>query len=83
MFDGVVEEVAVLRVFGDDNSKEGSYRASGVCGGVVGFGWFVESDFLDPDEIADVEAGDNFLIAPEGMGGVGGGWSEGISLWCK
>ena len=45
------------------------------------FGRFVESDFLDPDEIVD--AGDDFLIAPEGMGGVRGGWREGISPWCK
>ena len=61
MFDGVVEEVTVLQVLGDDNSKEGSCRASGGRGGVVGFGWFVESDFLDPDEIADVDTGDTFL----------------------
>jgi hypothetical protein len=71
MFDGVVEEVAVLRVFGDDNSKEGSYRASGGREGVVGFGWFVESDFLDPDEIPDVEAGDNFFD------------SSGRNGWCR
>ena len=62
MFDGVVEEVTVLQVLGDDNSKEGSYRASGGHGGVVGFGWFVESDFLDPDEIDDVKAGDEFFL---------------------
>ena len=62
MFDGVFEEVAVFRVFGDDNSKEGSYhRANGGRGGVVVFGRFVESDFLYPDEIANVEAGDEFF----------------------
>ena len=72
MFDGVVEEVTVLQVLGDDNSKEGSCRASGGRGGVVGFGWFVESDFLDPNEIADVDAGDDFFDSSGGNG-----WCEG------
>ena len=35
------------------------------------FGRFVESDFLDPDEIPDVEAGDNFFD------------SSGRNGWCR
>jgi hypothetical protein len=62
MFDGVFEEVTVFWVLGDDNSKEGSYRrANEGRGGVVVFVRFVESDFLYSDEIADVEAGDDFF----------------------
>ena len=63
MSDGVVEEVAIYLVLGDDLSKEGLYRSSGGGFGVSGVGWFVESDFLDPK---------NFFVSSGGNGWCGG-----------
>ena len=68
MFDGVVEEVA------------------GPVGGVeelLGLVGLLNLTFLISMRLPMSTRETDFLIAPEGMGGVGGGWREGISPWCK
>ena len=45
MFDGILEEVTVEGVLGDDNSKDRSYGAVG-GGGVGGFGCLLNLTFL-------------------------------------
>jgi hypothetical protein len=51
----VYDDVVFVASVGTDG------EIAGGRGGVVVFGRFVESDFLYPDEIADVEAGDEFF----------------------
>jgi hypothetical protein len=84
MFDGVVEEVAVLRVFGDDNStRRGRIGPVGGVEELLGLVGLLNLTFLIPMRLPMLMRETIFLIAPEGMGGVRGGWREGISPWCK
>ena len=63
MFDGILDEVAVERIFGDDNSKE-SCRV--LLGEEELVGWFVESDFFYSNEVTDVNTGGDYFCELRG-----------------
>jgi hypothetical protein len=59
--DGVAEEIAVDGIFGYDEAEEGADGVGG-RGGCGRFGGAVgEASFLDTNQIADIEAGDEFF----------------------
>ena len=66
--DGVAEEVAVDGIFGYDEAEEGADGVGG-RGGCGSFGGAVgEASFLDTNQIADIEAGDEFFCQCGGKG---------------